>query len=65
MQKVIMQAACYIAVILLGYLLKKTGIFKQSDFHVLSKLTLNVTLPAAVICNLAGKTWISPCCSSR
>lgn len=55
MQKVIMQAACYIAVILLGYLLKKAGIFKQDDFYVISKLTLNVTLPATVICNLAGK----------
>ena len=55
MQKVIMQAACYIAVILLGYLLKEAGVFQQSDFYVISKLTMNVTLPATVICNLAGK----------
>ena len=38
--------------IVLGYALKRFGLLKAQDSHVLSALVLNVTLPALVIVNL-------------
>ena len=49
-----MRAACFIAVIVLGHILRRTGFFKEEDFHVLSKIVLKITLPAAIISNVSG-----------
>ena len=38
-----------LSIILLGYFLKKTGILKESDGEVISRLIFNVTLPSIVI----------------
>ena len=35
----------------MGYLLKRKGFFKASDFRIISKIVLNITLPCAVISN--------------
>ena len=43
--------------ILLGMTLRKTGFLKKEDFHVVSRLVINVTMPCAIITNLAGKTF--------
>lgn len=48
---VLTKAAVFILIIILGYLLKRIGFFKQSDFKVVSKIVLNITLPCAVISN--------------
>ena len=55
MLDVLTRAACFASIILLGYLLKKVGLFKDSDFSVLSHIVLKITLPAAVITNFANK----------
>ena len=55
MLEVLTRAGCFAAIILLGFLLKKFGLFKDSDFSVLSKVVLKITLPGAVIINFANK----------
>ena len=52
---VLVRAGSFSAIILLGFLLKKIGVFKDSDFSVLSNITLKITLPAVVITNFANK----------
>ena len=55
MLEVLTRASCFVAIILLGYLLKRIGIFKDRDFSVLSNITLKITLPAAIVTNFANK----------
>lgn len=55
MLDVLTRAGCFIAIIVLGYVLKKVGLFKDSDFSVLSKIVLKITLPAVIITNFANK----------
>lgn len=56
MLNVLTRAGCFIAMILLGYVLKKIGVFKKEDFRVLSKIVLKITLPAAIVTSFAGIT---------
>ena len=39
----------FLFIILLANLLKRAGMFTEKDGHVLSQITLNITLPAAII----------------
>ena len=55
MLDVLTRAGCFAAIILLGFLLKKFGLFKDSDFSVLSTVVLKITLPGAIILNFANK----------
>lgn len=55
MLDILMRAGSFVAVILLGYFLKKIGFFKQEDFTILSRITIRITLPAAIITSFAGK----------
>lgn len=55
MLEVLTRAGCFVAIIFLGFFLKKLGVFKDSDFSVLSNIVLKITLPAAVITNFANK----------
>ena len=56
MQEIIIRAGCFVAIIFLGYLLRKIEFFKEGDFYVLSKVSLKITLPAALVSSFAGKT---------
>lgn len=56
MLEVLTRAGCFVAIIALGFILKKLGLFKDNDFQVLTNIVLKVTLPAAVITNFANKT---------
>ena len=56
MLDILMRAGSFVGIILLGYFLKKIGFFKQEDFSVLSKITIRITLPCAIITSFAGKT---------
>ena len=38
MEAILMRAGSFMAVIILGYVLKKVGFFKEDDFYVMSKL---------------------------
>lgn len=53
MLDVLVRAGSFVAVICLGYFLKKIGFFKESDFTLLSKITIRITLSAAIVCNFA------------
>lgn len=55
MLDIIMRAGSFIAIIVLGYVLKKIGFFKQEDFGLLSKITIRITLPCTIITSFAGK----------
>ena len=56
MFEIMIRAGCFIAIIILGYILRRVGFFKQEDFNVLSKIVLKITLPAAIITSFAGKS---------
>ena len=55
MQDILIKAGCYIAIIFLGYILRRTGFFGPEAFGVLSKILLKITLPCAIISSNAGK----------
>ncbi len=55
MLSVLSRAACFIAIIFLGYFLRRVGFFKAEDFQVLSKIVLKITLPAAIVFSFADK----------
>ncbi len=55
MLDILTRAGCFVAIIFLGYFLKKIGFFRQEDFTILSRITIRITLPAAIITNFAGK----------
>ena len=55
MLDILTRAGSFVAIIVLGYALKKIGVFKESDFGILSKICIRITLPAAIITSFAGK----------
>ena len=59
MSDIIWRAAAYVAVILLGYGMKRAGAFGPDDYKVLSKVLFNVTIPAAILSNV-GSVRLDP-----
>ncbi|MBQ7488847.1 MAG: AEC family transporter [Clostridia bacterium] len=55
MTDILVRAGCFAAIILLGAILRRVGYFKREDFHLLSRVVINITLPAAIITNLSGR----------
>ena len=55
MLQILTRAGSFIAIIVLGYVLKRVGVFKEEDFGVLSKICIRITLPGAIITSFAGK----------
>ncbi|MBP3656753.1 MAG: AEC family transporter [Clostridia bacterium] len=55
MLSILMRAGSFIAIIALGYLLRKAGFFKAEDFDTLAKISIRITLPCAIITSFAGK----------
>lgn len=55
MLDVLIRAGSFVAIIILGIVLRRIGFFQAEDFRVLSKITLKITLPAAIISSFAGK----------
>lgn len=55
MLQILIKAGCYIAIIILGFVLRRVGFFDEHAFPVLSKLVVKVTLPAALIASAAGR----------
>ncbi len=49
MLDIITGAGNFITIIILGYVLRRIGVFKKEDFHVLSKITIRITLSASII----------------
>lgn len=59
MQEILIKAGCYIAIIILGYVLRRRGFFGEDAFPVISNIVVKITLPAAIIAGSSGKA-ISP-----
>ena len=57
MLDIIIRAGSFVAIILLGYVLKRIGFFKPEDFTLLSKITIRITLSATIIVSFAGKEF--------
>lgn len=53
MEGILTRAGCFVAIIILGFVLRAVGFFKEGDFRVLSQIALKITLPAAVVVNFA------------
>lgn len=53
-----MKAAVFVAIIALGYVLKRIGFFKEEDFGVISKIVLKIALPAAIVSNFSKSSGI-------
>lgn len=56
MLDILIQAGSYVAIIFLGYFLRRVGFFGPEAFPVLSNIVIKITLPAAIIFNAAGRT---------
>ena len=57
MFEIITRAGCFVSIIVLGYVLKRIGVFKEEDFGVLSKVCIRITLPGAIVTSFAGKEF--------
>lgn len=56
MQEILTRAGCFVAIIVLGYVLRRLGVLKREEaFPVLSAIVIKITLPAAIIVSFAGK----------
>ena len=55
MADILTRAGCFIAIILLGMVLRRVGFFKQEDFYVLSKIVVKITLTAAIVKSFVGR----------
>ena len=55
MLDILVRAGCFVAVILLGYILRRVGYFHGDDFKVLSKIVIRITLPASIVYSFSGK----------
>lgn len=55
MLDILIRAGCFVTIILLGYTLRRIGVFGPETFGVLSKVVMKITLPAALIASAAGK----------
>lgn len=55
MGEILVRAGIFVGIIVLGFVLKTVGVFKQEDFGVLSRLLMKVTFPAAIVSSFAGR----------
>ena len=53
MLDILTKAGCFFAIIVLGFILRRVGLFREDDFRVLSQICLKITLPAATIVSLS------------
>ena len=55
MLDILTRAGCFVAIIILGQVLRRTGFFGPETFGLLSKIVMKITLPAALLSSAAGK----------
>lgn len=54
MLEVLFKALSFVLIIFVSYTLKQKGFFSPKDYAIVSKITLNITLPAAIITSFAN-----------
>ena len=57
--EVLMKALAFVAIIAMGYGLKRAGVFHAKDFYLISKIVIKITLPAAIVANFSKITMES------
>ena len=55
MAAVLTKAGCFVAIIILGWILRRIGFFKEGAFQVIAKIVLGITLPASIIYSFSDK----------
>lgn len=55
MLDILTRAGCFVAIIALGHILRRTGFFGPETFGLLSKIVMKITLPCALLASAAGK----------
>lgn len=55
MADILTKALCYVAIIVLGYVLRRRGVFGPGSFEVISTIVVKITMPCAIISATAGK----------
>lgn len=55
MLEILSRAGCFVAIIALGHILRRTGFFGPDAFSTLSKIVIRITLPAAIVASSAGR----------
>ena len=55
MQDILVRAGCFVAIIILGYVLRKINFMDETAFPVLSKIVIKITLPAAIVVSFNGR----------
>lgn len=56
MAAVLTKAMAFVAVIIMGYLLKRAGFFHAKDFYLISGIVIKITLPSAIVSNFSRIT---------
>lgn len=56
MAAVLTKAVAFVAMIIMGYLLKRAGFFQAKDFYLVSRIVIKITLPAAIVSNFSKIT---------
>lgn len=56
MSEILSKAGCFVAIIVLGFVLRQVGFFKKDDFRILSQIALKITLPASVVVSFSQMT---------
>lgn len=54
MTSILLKAAAFVLVIILGYGLKRAGLFGEGATDTVTKIMLNITLPAAIVTGFCG-----------
>lgn len=54
MGEILIKAFSFVFIIILGYALKKIGIFGSKDYKIVTKIIMNITLPCALITGFAN-----------
>ncbi|EFC97465.1 transporter, auxin efflux carrier (AEC) family protein [Hungatella hathewayi DSM 13479] len=56
MTAVLTKAFAFVAIIAMGYILKRVGFFHAKDFYLISNIVIKITLPAAIVSNFSKIT---------
>lgn len=57
MENVLLQSCILIIIMILGYIVKRVGLFDKGDYRILNRLVMYFTLPCVIVTNFTKFTW--------
>jgi len=57
MENILLQSCILIVIMVLGYIVKKAGLFGKEDYRVITRLVMYFTLPCMIITNFSKFEW--------